>query len=148
MLNYLIHGHIGYAWGIRIAALVTLVCFVVGFFLMRWPKKPFGGQAFGSTESTGTLTIHSLVGTDLPYVLTLCQGFIMSLGTFVPPFYIQLFAKTHGISDTLSFYALSVLNLTGMIGRVAPNYLGDRVGLLNVYVPCLTLTGTYFLHSG
>lgn len=144
MLNYLLHGRLGFAWGIRITALVTLVCFIIGFFLMHWPKKPFGGQTFGATTNAKSLSLRSLGRQDLPYILTLCQGFIMSLGTFVPPFYLQFFAKLHGTDDTLSFYALAVLNLAGMAGRVAPNYLGDRIGLLNVYIPCLTLTGMLY----
>ncbi|CAL1707485.1 unnamed protein product [Somion occarium] len=140
MLNYLLHGSVGFAWGVRIAALITLVCFVIGYLMMYWPKKPFGGQTFAPAD-THSLGLRHFSQRDLPYILTLCQGFIMSLGTFVPSFYVQLFAEMHGTSKTLSFYALAVLNFSGMFGRIAPNYVGDRVGLLNVYIPRLTLTG-------
>jgi len=78
---------------------------------------------------------------DWPYILALSQGFVMSLGTFVPSFYIQLFAEMHGTAKETAFYALAVLSLSGLVGRVLPNYLGDKFGVLNMYIPCLTMTG-------
>jgi MFS family permease len=70
-------------------------------------------------------------------MLALTQGFVMSLGTFIPPFYIQLYGEEHGISKTTSFYALAALNGASMFGRVLPNYLADRVGVVTMYIPCL-----------
>ncbi|KAH9484905.1 Aspyridones efflux protein apdF [Psilocybe cubensis] len=67
---------------------------------------------------------------DWPYILVLCQGFIMCLGTFVPPTYLQLYAETHGTSKQASFYALAVLNFSGVFGRIVPNYLADKFGAL------------------
>lgn len=137
------HGSIGFAWGVRIVSLVTLVFFVVGILLMSMPKPmppPSSVSSPVPIRASWTAVLKD-ARNDWPYILVLCQGFIMSLGTFVPPTYVQLFAETHGTSKQASFYALAVLNLSGVFGRIVPNYLGDKFGVLNVYIPCLATTG-------
>lgn len=140
------HGNIGFAWGVRIISLVTLVFFVLGILLMSMPKpapqissSPALPPA-AAVRASWTAVLKD-ARDDWPYILVLCQGFIMSLGTFVPPTYVQLFAETHGTSKQASFYALAVLNFSGVFGRIIPNYLGDKFGVLNVYIPCLATTG-------
>ncbi|ESK90473.1 MFS general substrate transporter [Moniliophthora roreri MCA 2997] len=138
-LNYLIQGSLGFHWGIRVAAFITLGCFILGCAMMTYPKKRFDEGA--AIVHPSWKRVLKGAGKDWPYLLAILQGFVMSLGTFVPPFYVQLFAQMHGSSKTTSFYALAVLNFTGMFGRVIPNYLADRFGVLNIYIPCLTIGG-------
>lgn len=135
------HGRVGLAWGIRIVAFITLACFVLGTTMMSMPERSF--MPSGKSLTRRSTWKEVIIGTkgDWPYLLVLIQGFIMSLGTFVPPFYIQLFSELHGINKETSFYALSIMNVTGMLGRIIPNYLADRFGVLNVYIPCLATAG-------
>ena len=44
----------------------------------------------------------------------------------------QVFASTHGISKTLTFYTLAILNAASVFGRVSPNFLADKFGSLNL----------------
>ncbi len=120
---------------------------------MSMPKHGFEAPKIHVQTRTTWKQVILGAKNDWPYLLILAQGFIMSLGTFIPPFYIQLFSELHGIKKETSFYALAVMNVTGMLGRIIPNYLADRLGVLNVYIPCLATTGEFlnaafpFIHS-
>ena len=135
LLNHLIHGSVGFVWGTRIAAFITLFCFILGNLLIYVPpiKKTVDG-----TKTTFT---------DAPYILTVAWGFAASLGMYFPAFYVQLFARMHGMSSGLAFYSLAIMNAASVFGRVAPSWLADRWGLLEVFVPCTTLGGEWPCHS-
>ena len=60
---------------------------------------------------------------------------------FVPSFYIVQYAKYHAVSDEMAFYVLAVMNAGGVLGRVAPAYLSDRIGRFNLLVPSGFLCG-------
>ncbi|KXN89738.1 Riboflavin transporter MCH5 [Leucoagaricus sp. SymC.cos] len=141
VLNYLIHSHLGFAWGIRAVTLITLICFLAGVFLMSMPGSENGKKEPNAPVRSSWREVAISARKDWPYLLVIGQAFTMCLGTFVPSFYLQLFAVTHGTSKQASFYALSILNFSGVFGRIIPNHLGDRYGVLKVYIPCLVTTG-------
>ncbi|KZT01338.1 MFS general substrate transporter [Laetiporus sulphureus 93-53] len=78
---------------------------------------------------------------DTKYILFLIDGFLYGLGMWFPSYYVQLYAEQHGISEKLSFYALAIMNFANMVGRILPNWLGDRFGVLDIYIPCVLASG-------
>ena len=62
-------------------------------------------------------------------------------GIFIPFFYIVEYAKFLSISDDMAFYILAVMNAGGLLGRIAPAYLADKVGRFNLLVPSAFLSG-------
>lgn len=53
--------------------------------------------------------------------------FFAFVGFFVPFFYAQTYALNIGTNENLSIYVLSIMNAAGMIGRLLPNALADRL---------------------
>lgn len=45
------------------------------------------------------------------------------------------------MGPNLAFYTIAVLNAASTFGRVIPNIIADKIGPLNVIVPCAFLTG-------
>ena len=45
----------------------------------------------------------------------------------------------------MAFYVLSAMNAGGILGRLVPPILSDRLGAFNVFVPCAALTGLSML---
>ena len=45
------------------------------------------------------------------------------------------------MSDHMAFYVLAVMNAGGVLGRIAPAYLSDRLGRFNLLVPSAFLSG-------
>lgn len=50
---------------------------------------------------------------------------------------LQVFAADKGVSRTISFYCLSILNAASVFGRVLPNFLADSFGPMNLMVSCV-----------
>lgn len=67
--------------------------------------------------------------------------FMGFLGFYNFLFYVQSYAIQTGIVDShLGFYLLSILNAASTLGRIAPNFLADHVGPLNMLTPAVTIT--------
>ncbi|KAF7349614.1 MFS general substrate transporter [Mycena sanguinolenta] len=60
---------------------------------------------------------------DAPYVFAILAMSTYTIGFYFPLFYLQLDAVTHGISKTLSFYSLVIMNASSFFGRLSPRVL-------------------------
>ncbi len=151
-LNLLLHGSIGFAWGVRIMAFISLACLIVGICLMTSP-----GHVASPSPSIEELQEVSVSKEEeeppkpklfeWSFILICCHLFFVSLGTQFPLYYIQLYAERHGVSQELAFYSIAITNIAGLFGRLIPNHLADRYGCLDVYLPCITLNGDHFVSS-
>ncbi|THH15784.1 hypothetical protein EW146_g4748 [Bondarzewia mesenterica] len=128
LLNQLIHGSVGFVWGVRIAGFITMGILVIGNLLLHVPPLTAAPNSSANFK-------------DAPYLLTIAWGFVSFLGMYFPSFYVQLFARMHGISSGFAFYSLAILNFASMFGRVVPNYLADKYGTMPFFLPSVTLAG-------
>jgi predicted MFS family arabinose efflux permease len=81
-----------------------------------------------------------------PFMVFTVGCFIGFMGLFMFFFYIQLYAITKQITDdNLAFYLLSILNAASVFGRIVPNFIADKVGPLNIIVPCALMSGILIL---
>ena len=77
-----------------------------------------------------------------PYTLHTFGVMLAFMGLYFPLFYIQSFAlKTLTINEDLAFYLLAILNAGSVFGRVVPNFVADKIGPLNMLVPCTVFSG-------
>ncbi|KAH8924441.1 MFS general substrate transporter [Atractiella rhizophila] len=127
LLNNLIKEH-GFAEGVRASGYLVLPCLVLANILMR---NPVEGHA-GSQIPEGTF---KSVVSDKAALLSAGGCFFVSLGYFIPFFYLQVFFRLHGISEHLTFYSLAILNGVSVIGRLVPNLLADKLGVINLIIP-------------
>lgn len=71
------------------------------------------------------------------YVCFTIGFFFAFMGLYTPIYYIQSYAIMKHITDTrLGFYMLPILNASSVFGRVVPNFYADRLGPLNMLIPC------------
>ena len=79
---------------------------------------------------------------DYPFVffcLSLCFGF---MGLYVLYFYVELYAMQEcDMSKNLAPYTIAMANAGATLGRLGPNYLADKSGPLNFYLPFIFVTG-------
>ncbi|THY81135.1 MFS general substrate transporter [Aureobasidium pullulans] len=67
---------------------------------------------------------------------------IAFLGTWTPFVYIEVYALEYGItSGKLAFYLLPIITAGSIFGRIGPNLIAARIGLFNVVIPCVAITG-------
>ncbi|KAH9837553.1 major facilitator superfamily domain-containing protein [Rhodofomes roseus] len=141
MLNQLFSNGVGFAWGVRAAGFMTLGLLIIANCVLRTRlpsarqrRKAAGGQKLSKIKTRKILT-------DLPYMLMNVGGFLGLWGVFLPYFYLQLWVNLHGLSETLAFYTIAILNAASVIGRTIPPAISDRVGTLNMLAPLAAITG-------
>ncbi|KZT63237.1 MFS general substrate transporter [Daedalea quercina L-15889] len=135
MLNRLVHGSAGFGWGVRATAFLTLGLLVIANAVMT-TRLPSAKQ-----RGPGPRPNIKSIMTDGPYLLLVFGLFLVLWGMFFPYFYLQLWVNLHGLSSTLAFYTIAILNAASIFGRTLPNMLADRVGPFNILVPIVVITG-------
>lgn len=78
---------------------------------------------------------------SVPYCLFTAGTFVALIGLYFPYFYIPVYCKRIvGTSADFAFYLLAVVNAASFFGRIVPSLLADKVGSLNVLIPCTFIT--------
>ncbi|KUL85437.1 hypothetical protein ZTR_06789 [Talaromyces verruculosus] len=71
------------------------------------------------------------------YVIFVFSAFVGFMGLYQPFFYVQTFAiEKHITNANLGFYVLAIMNATSAFGRIIPGILSDKIGPMNVIIPC------------
>ncbi|KAF9815954.1 hypothetical protein IEO21_04281 [Rhodonia placenta] len=162
-LNYLLHSSMTFGWTMRLSAFFCLGLLFLGNLLMFEPHPSKDNLARTDQADTSSIIDEKVLGKirqdsiqttnlndqstrqgsiyDAKYLCFLGMGFLTGLGKWFPTYYVQLFAEQHGVSQQLSFYALAVMNISNMLGRIFPNWLGDRWSPFDVYMVCLLCAG-------
>ncbi|KAJ7280356.1 major facilitator superfamily domain-containing protein [Mycena rebaudengoi] len=135
MLNNLMVNR-GFAAGVRASAGLITALMLLANVLMR-PRYPKNRPETSAPFKT--------LLRDPPYMAFVISGIFIMLGLFYPIFYLQIFSIEHGINEKVSFYTISFINAGGVLGRLIPNFLADRVGSFNILIPVTFLTACSIL---
>ncbi|KAH9887037.1 MFS general substrate transporter [Cubamyces lactineus] len=133
LLQYLFI-RIGFAWGLRVSALLCFVLCTTATLTVTSRIAP------GKVDAGGPwLDLHSL--RDSRFLLLVLGSCFVSFGLFTPFCYIVSYATDQGVDPTTAFYVLAVLNLASVFGRIAPAHIADALGRFALLVPCACLAG-------
>lgn len=122
---------VGFAWATRTLGFVCFGTICISVSIMR--------QRFQPKERRKLYQLSALKEPSFTiFAVAMFMGF---LGFYNFLFYVQSYAIQTGIVDShLGFYLLSILNAASTFGRIAPNFLADHVGPLNMLTPAVTIT--------
>jgi len=135
LLNQLIHRSVGFGWGVRASAFLTLGLLAIANMIMT--THPTGA---GQARPDVRVQIKTILS-DVAY-LWMCLGFFLTIvGMYYPYFYIQIWTSAHGLSTTLAFYTIAILNASSVFGRTVLNMIAADVGLFNLLVPVIAVMG-------
>ncbi|KAJ5142628.1 uncharacterized protein N7515_001415 [Penicillium bovifimosum] len=126
-----LQNQVGFAWATRALGFVAFgtICFSVSIMRSRFKPK----------EKRKLYQLSAFK--ELPFMLFAFAMFMGFLGFYNFLFYVQSYAIDTGIVDPkLGFYLLSMLNAASSFGRIAPNFLADHLGPLNMLTPAVTIT--------
>ncbi|KAJ5861207.1 uncharacterized protein N7529_008517 [Penicillium soppii] len=122
---------VGFAWATRALGFVCFGTICISVSIMR--------QRFQPQEKRKLYQLSALK--EPAFTVFAIAMFIGFLGFYNFLFYVQSYAIETGIVDSnLGFYLLSMLNAASTFGRIAPNFLADHVGPLNMLAPAVTIT--------
>lgn len=143
----LYHTALGFGWTMRIVGFIMLPLLAVACLIVveapqekPQPSDPAEhGEAHEALEEKpprSKKTDFSIV--KKPEFVFLCAGLAIGyLGLFAPFFYVSSYAVAKGLSPSMSFYLISILNAASLFGRVLPGVLADRWGHFNFMVVAL-----------
>lgn len=113
---------IGFSWAMRAIALVVFITTGLGGLLLRQPRE---------------LTLHPAKRTlyearclrEPCYAIFVAGVALCFAGLYIPYFYFaswtrQTFFPLHGLKP---YYLLSILNAGGLLGRIVPSFLADKI---------------------
>ncbi|PGG95576.1 hypothetical protein AJ79_09977 [Helicocarpus griseus UAMH5409] len=118
---------IGFGWGTRAVALVTLVSVVTGCILIRsrLPKKK---------ATKENILPDFRIFWEPQMALTTLGIFFLEWGLFIPITYISSYALAHGMPDKFSYQVLAILNVGSCFGRWIPGFVSDYIGRFNTMI--------------
>ncbi|KAF8838483.1 MFS general substrate transporter [Paxillus ammoniavirescens] len=131
MLRYLFDS-VGFGWTARISALMAAVLCITATLIVR-PRLP--------TRKKAGLLLDFRTIKDHRFLLLVAGSFFVCLGIFTPYFYISDYAESLGIPPNTAFYVLSAMNAGGVLGRIAPAWISDKIGRFNLLCPSAFLSG-------
>jgi MFS family permease len=135
ILNQLIP-KIGFPWAVRTIGFICLGTLLIANVVMKVRVLP----------PTRRALIDPSAFKHAAFMAFCIASFITFLGLFQLFFFVQGFAITNNITtENLAFYLLSILNATSVFGRIVPNILADKIGPLNVIIPCAIISGALTL---
>lgn len=124
---------IGFPWTMRVLGFITLATQIPAAIWLKQRLPP---------RKTGPI-VEWAAFKELPYLLFSIGMFLNFLGLYVAFFYLSSFAQDIvGLSRSTSINILLIMNGTGMVSRLLPNYLADQyLGPLNLLIPFAFVSG-------
>ncbi|KAL9025140.1 MAG: hypothetical protein Q9196_005991 [Gyalolechia fulgens] len=121
---------LGFAWSVRLLALLFLVLLAIANLLIRTRLPPRAG---------GTVWPDFRIFANPTFALTTTGVFFIEWGLFVPLSYISSYALANGVSPGFSYQLLAVLNAGSVFGRAIPGYVADGLGRFNTMIAAVAL---------
>ncbi|KAL8731976.1 MAG: hypothetical protein Q9166_003108 [cf. Caloplaca sp. 2 TL-2023] len=121
---------IGFAWAVRLLALIFLVLLVIATLLIRTRLPPKAG---------GKVWPDFRIFVDVTFALTTAGVFFVEWGLFVPLSFISSYALANGVNTAFSYQLLAVLNAGSVFGRAVPGFVADRLGRFNTMIATVAL---------
>ncbi|GFZ52416.1 hypothetical protein JCM24511_10189 [Saitozyma sp. JCM 24511] len=114
---------IGFAWTTRVMALLTLLCGVLSFFLLKTllPPKPPGAFFFKEAFK------------NFEYVCIVANYWTFSFGFFAFMAFIGTYGQAVGLGS-FAPYLLIIQNACSAVGRLGSGIAADRIGIYNTNI--------------
>lgn len=124
----------GYAWSMRIMALVFLGCLVISNLLV---KARITLSPSDRKKPIVSLSIFRNLGFSLYTAYTFGFELVLFGGIGMVPTYATL---SGDFPPDTGFYVVSVLNGVAFAGRILPGYLADKIGRFNTLIILMVFT--------
>lgn len=119
---------VGFSWAVRAIGFLLLV--VAG--CMCTAMKEFAPRRKKGWLIPGAWKQKSYVLVNMAFLLAL-------MGCYTPLFYVVEYGLSHGMDSALAWRQVAIINAASFFGRLIPNFLGDRLGRINMSIVCYTV---------
>ncbi|KAK4867130.1 hypothetical protein LT330_007871 [Penicillium expansum] len=136
MVNNLL-SEVGFAWTMRICAFLILGLWGIAMLTIS-SNLPHARKEFN-------LANYLRPFTEFNFLILLAFCFFLYWALFVPFDYLVLSAMHNGMSMTMAYNLIPIMNGASFFGRTIPNGLADKYGRFNVLIIMLIFTGVITL---
>ncbi|KAL8694614.1 MAG: hypothetical protein Q9218_000796 [Villophora microphyllina] len=121
---------LGFAWSVRLLALIFLVLLILANLLIRTRLPPKVGE---------TVWPDFRIFRNVTFALTTAGVFFIEWGLFIPITYLSSYGFANDVSPAFSYQLLAILNAGSVFGRAIPGYVADRLGRFNTMIATVAL---------
>ncbi|KAG0199960.1 hypothetical protein BGX28_006867 [Mortierella sp. GBA30] len=83
---------------------------------------------------------------DLRFCLLWVAGIFVVSGYFTPFYFINSYARQHGVDDSTAALMVGLMNGSSAVGRIAMGYISDKIGCINaLFISTFAATLSLFL---
>ncbi|KAK9455430.1 major facilitator superfamily domain-containing protein [Dipodascopsis uninucleata] len=125
---------IGFAWAIRS---IGLICLLTSFLATLLIRSRFKGK------STDSAVIDLSAFKDIRFVLTTAAIFTIEWALQIPQTYYTSFAIAKGISSSLAYQMIAIMNSASIAGRFMPGYFADVIGRYNMIILTIIMCSVF-----
>ncbi|KAE9402399.1 MFS general substrate transporter [Gymnopus androsaceus JB14] len=126
---------VGFAWTVRIVGFILLAFLILANFALKRRTPP-------APTSKGIFNLRMFKQFRSPAFTIYCiSTFFVYLGFYTLLTYVSVTATSMGVSESFSFYLVSIANASGGVGRIGAGFLADKFGAMNLLIPFTALTG-------
>jgi MFS family permease len=127
---------------------VLILCLVITAGI-RIPRKevrdkdgnPVPGQEEEAYEEPAEKKNDLSILKEPAFLLFGAGFFVASFGLFLPVFFLPLYGALHGLSTSLCFYLMSILNGASFVARITSGIMADRCGNFNLFFTATASAG-------
>ncbi|KAH0583380.1 hypothetical protein H2248_009007 [Termitomyces sp. 'cryptogamus'] len=123
---------VGFQWTMRIIGFILIVTLGVANLTLKRRLPPVN-------VAGGLLNLQAFK--YAPFTAYCLSAFFSFLGIYTVLTYVSVSALELGISESLSFYLLSIANASSLFGRLSSGLLADRCGPGNIIIPFTAVAG-------
>ncbi|KAK0384444.1 hypothetical protein NLU13_8530 [Sarocladium strictum] len=122
---------IGFAWTMRSIGFIQVGCLIVAFMFLR-PRMP--------PRKSGSLVDFASFK-ELDYTCYAIGSYLCFWGIYVPFFFLSSYARDiRGMAYASSLDLLLLMNGIGIVGRVLPSVVADKLGAVTMFLPMAAST--------
>lgn len=121
---------LGFGWSVRICGFIVLGILAVACVGIKARLPPRRSKFFLPSAFR-----------EPPYLILIASTFLLLIGMFTPFFFLPSYAIAQGMSPSLAFYLVAILNGASLPGRILPGILADKFGRMNMLFAAGVSTG-------
>lgn len=122
---------VGFAWAIRVLALLSFALCAASNFLIRSRLPP---------AKNAEIHPDFRIFLNPTFALTTLGIFLVEFALFIPLTYLTSYMIASGFDEQFAFHALAIFNAASVFGRALPGYWGDVFGPFNSNMAAVLLS--------
>lgn len=148
-----LYDQVGFKWAIKILAFIGLFCMCVSVFFVKgrelMKKEDSADEELATSFQNDNFfrkTVEFSLLKNLKFVTLTFSVFLAEIISMSTLTYLSSYAINHNINELKSYLLITIVNVSGIPGRIVSGYLADSYGRFNIMIVTCVFT-TIFIFT-